>query len=540
MNAAPDRALDPSSVRNGGWVRDGAALAGAMLVAGAIAAVVRQDANWDLKNYHFYNAWAFVHGRMGTDLAPAQLQTYLNPLLDVPFYAMVAADWPPRAIAFVMGLWAGAGAYFLLKVLAILFGALPPRERRNYIAFAAVIGLLAADPVALLASTMNEWQGAALTMLALFLIVRRLGLPAIGVATLLAAGCVSGAAAGLKLTAATYSVGLCAALFARAPIARRGLPDAFAFGIGVLAGVAITQGFWFYTLEARFGNPFFPFYNDWFRSPWWDARPVLEQQFGPKSALEWLYFPLLLFGRTAGVVAASGFRDWRLPFLYLAGAGALLAWLIRRRRDTTPATPGPADAWRFVAVFWVCAYGVWLAVHGVYRYLIPLELLCGALLLFCLRWIFAGRALNPAIVAVTVLLIASTRYPYLERIGYGRHYIEVGAPLIEPKAALLLVDDAPMAFVLPYLPSDARFIGVNNNLVAPTMTHRLATEIARVVRTHDGPLYVLAATPGSNASALAAHGLRRVEGGCVPVTSNLTKHAFELCRLERTRSASGR
>src|SRR4029450_10760318 len=106
---------------------------------------------------------------MAIDVAAAQLQTYLNPLLDIPFYAMVAADWPPRAIAFAMGLFAGAGAFFLIKTLLILFGDLPPRERRNYVVFASLLGMLAADPVALLASTMNEWQGAALTMLALWL-----------------------------------------------------------------------------------------------------------------------------------------------------------------------------------------------------------------------------------------------------------------------------------------------------------------------------------------------------------------------------------
>ena len=71
-------------------------LLAAMLLAGtASVLLLRQDANWDLQNYHFYNAWAFVHGRLGWDLAPAQLQTFHNPLLDLPFYGMVAADWPP-------------------------------------------------------------------------------------------------------------------------------------------------------------------------------------------------------------------------------------------------------------------------------------------------------------------------------------------------------------------------------------------------------------------------------------------------------------
>jgi hypothetical protein len=521
--------------QRGGPARDATLLIGAMLAAGTLAAIVRQDANWDLKNYHFYNAWAFVHGRMSIDVAPAQLQTYLNPLLDLPFHAMVAAGWPPRAIAFAMALPAGAGAFFLIKALLILFGDLPPRERRNYVVFAALLGLLAANPVALLASTMNEWQGAALTLLALWLILRRVALPATGFGTLALAGLVSGAASGLKLTAAPFAVGLCAALLARRPVLRRGLPDAFVFGLAVLAGIAVTAGFWFHTLQQHYGSPVFPYYNEWIRSPWWDARPALDSRFGPQSALEWLYFPLLLLRRTAGLVATSGFRDWRLPVLYVAAFAAFIAWIVRRgdRAHPHPALPGNADAWRFVAVFWVASYAVWLAVYAIYRYIIPLELLSGALLLFCLRWIFTGRAIKPAIVVVTVILVAFTRYPYIERVDYGETYIRVDAPPVAPGAAILLVADAPMSHVLPFFPRDARFVGVKNNLIDPAMTNRLAAEVARILREHDGPLYALASPPGANEGALAAHRLRRIAGSCASVVSNLTKHPFELCRLER-------
>jgi hypothetical protein len=514
-------------------LRDAGLLLASMLAAGAIAALVPQDANWDLKNYHFYNAWAFVHGRLAVDLAPAQLQTYLNPLLDLPVYAMAAADWPPRAIAFSLGLFAGAGAFFLIGLLQILFGDMPAIERRNYVVFAALLGLLAADPVALFATTMNEWQGAALTMLALWLLARRIALPAIGAATLLAAGLASGAAAGLKLTSAPLALGLCAALLARRPLGRRGVPDAFVFGLAVLVGMAITGGFWFQTLYARFDNPVFPFFNEWFRSPWWDARPVLESRFGPRSAIEWLYFPLRLFGNAAGVVATGGFRDWRLPVLYVAALVALACWLARGRAAAASWLPGPAAAWRFVAIFWVVSYVVWLAVYALYRYIVPLELTSGALLLLCLRLIFPLRARNPVIVVVTVIVVAFTRYPHFERVDFGARFVDVRVPPVAPHAAILLVADAPMSHVLPFFPPDARFVGIKNNLIDPAMGNRLATEIAHTLREHDGPLYALASPPGANEAALAAHRLRRVAGSCAPVASNLTRQPPELCRLER-------
>ena len=78
--------------------RPWAGLAVSIVLAGIASIALRQDSNWDLQNYHYYNAWAFVHGRFGLDWAPAQLQSFYSPFLDLPFYALVAADVPPRVI----------------------------------------------------------------------------------------------------------------------------------------------------------------------------------------------------------------------------------------------------------------------------------------------------------------------------------------------------------------------------------------------------------------------------------------------------------
>src|SRR5438552_13011452 len=172
---SPTVAESPRLSAHGGAQRllvEAAALIASMLAAGAISAfLLRQDANWDLRNYHFYNAWAYLHGRLGWDLAPAQLQTFLNPLLDLPFYWMVVADWPPRLIAFAMALPAGIGAFFLARILILLFRDVRARERWGYIALAFVVGITASGPVSLLGSTMNDWPGAALIMLALWLLL---------------------------------------------------------------------------------------------------------------------------------------------------------------------------------------------------------------------------------------------------------------------------------------------------------------------------------------------------------------------------------
>ena len=67
------------------------------------------DANWDLRNYHLYNPHAWLTGRDSLDVAAAQLQSFHNPLLDVPLYLLVSSGAP----TLLAGLW------LLLPTMAI-------------------------------------------------------------------------------------------------------------------------------------------------------------------------------------------------------------------------------------------------------------------------------------------------------------------------------------------------------------------------------------------------------------------------------------
>ena len=97
----------------------------ALCLAGAagLSLALGQDASWDLQNYHYYSPWAWTNGERGytADVVAAQLQTYHNPLPDLPFFRMVEAGWDPTAIAIAMALPAGVAAFLLWKLLAALF-----------------------------------------------------------------------------------------------------------------------------------------------------------------------------------------------------------------------------------------------------------------------------------------------------------------------------------------------------------------------------------------------------------------------------------
>src|SRR5215831_10866019 len=66
------------------------------------AALAGQESNYDLYNYHYYIPYALLHRRLGFDYAPAQLQSYINPLPFVPLWVL-SHHLPPIGVGVVYG-----------------------------------------------------------------------------------------------------------------------------------------------------------------------------------------------------------------------------------------------------------------------------------------------------------------------------------------------------------------------------------------------------------------------------------------------------
>jgi len=254
-----------------------------VVAAGARSIALGQDANWDLKNYHWYNAYALLNGRLNWDVAPAQIQTYYNPIGDLPFWWLVHTLPDMRAVAFVMAIPAALGAFFLLRTLALLFPVGRERGALVWIAAAAAIGLTGAAGQSTLGSTMNEWPSAALVMAGVWLIVRS---PDSTRAQAVAAFLV-GCAMGLKLTFAVFGIAFMAACAVSAWKPRR-LVASFAALVG---GFALFGGYWAWILWREFANPVFPYYNLVFRSPWWEPSAFFDPARGPQTLGQAILLP---------------------------------------------------------------------------------------------------------------------------------------------------------------------------------------------------------------------------------------------------------
>ena len=507
----------------------------AIVLAGIASIALRQDSNWDLQNYHLYNAWAFVHDRFGIDWAPAQLQSFYSPFLDLPFYALLAADVPPRLIAFALAIPTGIAWYFFARVVAMLFDGSPPEIRAPAVVGAIAIGVTAPMSVSLIGLTMNDWYVAAFVMAAVWLVVRDSSAGALSTATLLAAGALVGAGAGLKLTGSIYCVGLMGGLLATGGDWHARVRAALIAGCAIAVAFAVTAGPWMWLMYERYGNPVFPYFNDVFRSPWADPVAYSATRFGPSSALEWLVFPFMLLWKLQDYVSEAEFRDARPALLYaLALASIALAWRMRAHAAPMPSPVGNSAAWRFIGAFFVTSLVAWALLYRIFRYLVPLELLAGALIVFLLVRLVPRKRVPVALAAAVLLVIVTAKFPTWWRQKFEDHFLTVEMPAIKPDALVLLVAAEPMSYVLPSFPADARFAGLVNNFNDPDRKNRLQQTIAMLIRDHRGPLYALAVPPGRDEGGAALASMRLARTSCQLIRTNLRVSPLELCELRRT------
>ena len=510
-----------------GW-RRWAPLVLCLALAALAGALAGPDAGWDLRNYHLYNGMALLRGRVGFDLAPAQLQSFYAPDLDLLYaLALRALNAHPAWLDAVLALPHGLAAFLAWQVARRMLPADMPAAP-GLAAVAAAIGVSGAGGLPTIASPMSEMLPASCVLGALLLLARPEAWR-----TMLGAGVLAGIAVGLKLTAAPYAVGLA---IAAAVCAGRGRTWAALRGFlaGGLVGAGLAGGWWWLWLWMRTGDPVFPYFNQLFHSSWAAASANTDTRFLPRNAVQALAYPLFWAFAPSRLVSELPVRDPRMLLGWLAvlTIGAQAGW---RRRWPEPRLAAPI-------ALWVVGYALWEMQFSILRYLATLELLSGPLLLAALaprlarvpawRGVAAGAALTAALVVGTV-------YPDWGRAPAGGLAVAVRLPALAPGSLVLLLDPAPMAYVAAFAPRDVRFVGADNNLVRPGGGTALDRAVAAAIAAGRGPLWGMETDRREATATLRAYGLARAPG-CARVRSNLDADAILACPLIRTRAPPGR
>ncbi len=494
-----------------------------IVASGCISLAWGQDLNTDLLRYRFYIGYAYVHGRLGYDLAPASLGTYLNPVLDAAHYLGIT-HLAPRVFGFLLGAFQGLNAVLIFLMARRLL------ERRPASWLLAVLAgaLAVAGPNArsLAGTTTGDTTASVPALLALLLLVgdRRFPDRTVRGPLLLAVGLLGGAAVGLKLTMGVYVVAL-AAVVAMLIADRRVSPGAaVAFPVGAVLGYLALAGHWCWLMWERFGNPLFPLANNIFRSPYLPAEAIRDMRWAAQGPLDYLTPPFqMAIGATIRLQEIP-FCDARFLLVLLAGVAWLVLRLAGRR---APLPPGQ----RHLLLYVLVGYVTWLVAFYYYRYATVLEYLAPLVLVVLVPAVLPrfGRAV---LLLLAGFLLLSTSVGSWGRYGWRKEWWRMKLPaLAHVPNNLVLVDSTLNSFVLPYFPEDTRFAGLEG-----TGSDRLEQELADLIASHEGSLMVLVSWgEAAQTPNLRRFGLTAIDD-CGRIRTGKGKKL--LCRV--VRSSAGR
>ena len=529
----------PARIRLIGWL-----LAFAALPLFAVWTIVYgKEAGWDFQNYHWYDPYSLLAGRLGFDIAVAHHATYYNPFLDVPLF-LIGTHFPAWVGGVWLGIEAGVAAALIGGIGYRLFRFENKKQRLSVavlIALAALTGGGAAGEIGKTSDDIAAGLGAIAGLFVLMAnferVVRAKGSDLLWIGL---AGFLTGASPGLKLTALPYAVGWTLGMIVLPGSLWHRLRRTIAFGIGVVLGVAVFGGYWYWTMWQYAANPVFPYFNDLFKSPLVGPGSFRDETFLPKDWSTRLLFPFL-FSENSLLVAEWHFRDIHILIAYVAVPIAAVATLFKEPPGRKLVDPLVA---RMVMVCAAGTYVVWIFLFGIYRYLIPLEMLSGIIIIAAVaRWpIQAGSRLIIMIVLLGGAQIMAWKGDE-PRFNWDGPYVGVAVPPIADPAntMILLTETAPMGYLIPSFPKEIPFLRIQGWMVgAKDTTSKLGAEMHKRVAEHQGPILGLywPVEYDSTVSDYADFGLKLDESGCKPVETNIQNplnkgHPFLLCPLTR-------
>ncbi len=466
---------------------------------GITSVILGQDVSWDLRNYHFYNPYMLLTGRFKYDVLPAQIQTFFNPLMDVPFFvAIYYLKLPPVVVGFFLGGFHGLNQWLVHLITYHSFNKVGEKYKITLSIAAAITSIFGAAYISELGTSIGDNTTSVFVLGGLFFIVSSLGknLP-IPSKNILLSGLLLGLATGLKLTNALYGISFLVAINFLPNSWPDKLRNLMLSILSMALGFSLTAGYWIILMWTKFANPLFPFFNKIFQSPYIETDVNLQDlRFLPRDIWQWLFYPFY-FAQEQTLVAELKFKESRFAIAYILIV-ALLGFILYRYATKKLIFPVNnliyTSILSFLLPFYLTAYFIWLIKFSIYRYLIVLELITPILILLIVGYFYPKR--NPVLLVtlgIFVLILATVKPLDWWRISWSDNYFSIDrqALLQYQDDVIVLWGGEPVSYVVPYFPSNTRFLRITGNfgLSPHTKMSKIAEEI--IDKTPESSLYLL-------------------------------------------------
>ena len=432
-----------------------------IMTGGCLSVFLQYEISWDFANYHYYNPWAFLNDRMGYDIAAGALNSYLNPLMDIPLYLLIKYfnDYP-KFIMFMQGIWAGLLLFSFFK-LAVLYFDRDSLKGKIGIFLTLLIALTGNAFFLQIGTSSNEIPIAFLVMTALYLLIKDIFFDKRSrLWIFIVAGFLLGSAMGLKLTGVIYclSIGLSLILFYKQ--IEKPWQKISLFALAGLCGFLVFNGFWMWKMWQEFQNPFFPFANELFKSEFLLYENLRDTTFLPQDWKQIWFWPLFLsfkFLFTPFGMITIDYRPALVFILFIIYVLKKLVCYIRCKKvEIKP-------DFAFLIIFTLISFILWEAIFSITRYYIVIEMI-GAIFIVKAIWRYSFRSFIAEVLYYTfvvLMLFVLVTTPYFSDSWGSRNEINqtsfdkerfVNVENVNiPNDTLLLLYSYPVSMAIPFL-----------------------------------------------------------------------------------------
>ncbi len=433
------------------------------LLCAVVAVRHGQDTNWDLQNYHLYNPYAFLHGRLTLDLAAAGLQTYFNPFIDLAWFALLQL-LPPAGVGALLGFLHGLNFVLVYLIARALLPDAPQQRLAAWLL--AMAGMLSVGFRSELGNTMHDNLVSLFILMSLLLVIRAQSKArSERWRSLLLAGVLAGVACALKLVVSIYALGLCLALLAWPQPWQQKSRSVLVYSAGIGTGLLLAGAYWFHLMWSSFGNPLFPQFNSWFGGALADLLPIRDERFLPVNWLEYFSYPFLM-SLQPGRVSDEYFRQYSWACVYVALILAVVKAVCLQfsNRQSGTSTNSLSCQVRLLLVFFGCSLLLWLHLFGIYRYLVTLDLLLPLVLVLTASYLSAKWGFRVGAVLVVLLTLANFKgAPNWGHSNWTGQAYTAEQPADADRVGTILLIGQPLAWLVPALDLPIPFLQLAPN-----------------------------------------------------------------------------
>lgn len=502
-----------------------------MVLCGLYAWHLGQDCNYDLRNYHWYNAYSFIHHRFDIDIAAAGKGTYNNPVLDLINYFIIQSMPNAQASEFALGALHGIAVYFLLKIALIVFS--PFRFKWFYATIAVFLGVTGVASLHQIGATYNESQVTIFIMISLYLFSKAIHEGSKQYWEYGLAGLILGIGVAAKLTAFPYAVGMLLSLSCYKGIDKKTILFMLVASGCSLLGFLMVDGLWMIKMYQHFQSPFFPYYNTIFHSPYAEANTAIDMRLVPPSMGQALLYPFYWMKENV-LTQEFPMKDPRIAVMIVLGLFLLSKQIYQKVRGRGNRILSPTV--QFLLLFFCLSFAIWMAQFSMYRYTIPLNFLAGVFIVyFCLHLVSNRLMRATGVILLTATVIWQTYSPIWDRAPYHHRFftIEIPAPL--PEHALVLLMNNALSYLVPYFPASNQFVGYYNDFVQ-SGNPGLYKAVSEKIKHFNGSIYAIFIKQPSIdlpkiKENLAFSGLSIEQ--CQTIKSNVEVRVIQLCLVSK-------